>query len=225
MTHISRSFIKLLLGIIIFVGIPLVSWGMNDFTGFISHPTRAIYCCFTFLFQIYLVFNFPQIGNNRGEGNTVNKRQHSIIYLLQIIPLLILVSAPFSDSNNILTLKIDNLRYPGLLFFIIGFILMNWAEIVLDKQFSVEVTIQNNHKLISHGPFRHLRHPRYLGIILFNFGIALLFLSIIALVLAFLLTLVLLWRINDEEKLLHEHFGSEWISYKEKTWCLIPYIY
>ncbi len=35
-----RAAIKLLIRIVIFVGLPMVGWGVNDFRGFMGHPAR-----------------------------------------------------------------------------------------------------------------------------------------------------------------------------------------
>lgn len=39
------------------------------------------------------------------------------------------------------------------------------------------------------------------------------------------LTLVLLWRIHDEESLMHQEFGADWDVYARKSWHLIPFVY
>jgi hypothetical protein len=49
----------------------------------------------------------------------------------------------------------DALRYLGLIVFLIGYLFMVWAPLHLGKQFSVYVTIQEGHELITDGPFRH----------------------------------------------------------------------
>ncbi|MCL4876976.1 MAG: hypothetical protein KJ064_09970 [Anaerolineae bacterium] len=79
--------------------------------------------------------------------------------------------------------------------------------------------------LVTDGPYRFLRHPRYLGIIMFNLGIALVYRSWMAMILVAALTLVLLWRIHDEESLMHQEFGADWDVYARKSWHLIPFVY
>jgi len=102
---------------------------------------------------------------------------------------------------------------------------MNWAEASLGKQFSVQVTLQDGHRLVTDGLYRYLRHRRYLGIIGFNVGIALVFHSWLALVFVAGLVLVLLWRIHDEELLMRQAFGVEWETYTRRSWRLIPFVY
>jgi protein-S-isoprenylcysteine O-methyltransferase Ste14 len=99
------------------------------------------------------------------------------------------------------------------------------AEATLGKQFSVQVTIQEGHRLITDGLYRTLRHPRYLGIVTYNLGVSLVFHSWLGLVLAGALALVLLWRIGDEEALMHKAFGAEWEAYARRSWRVIPFVY
>jgi len=56
-------------------------------------------------------------------------------------------------------------------------------------------------------------------------GLALIFNSVVGLLLVLGLTLVLLWRIHDEEAFMHQAFGVKWEAYSKQTWHLIPYIY
>lgn len=48
--------------------------------------------------------------------------------------------------KELLELRAADLRFTG-------------AEASLGKQFSVQVTIQEGHELVTQGPFRYLRHP------------------------------------------------------------------
>jgi protein-S-isoprenylcysteine O-methyltransferase Ste14 len=64
-----------------------------------------------------------------------------------------------------------------------------------------------------------------LGIILFTMGISLVYRSWLALILVAALTLVLIWRIYDEEALLHQEFGTDWEAYSQRSWRLIPFVY
>jgi protein-S-isoprenylcysteine O-methyltransferase Ste14 len=113
----------------------------------------------------------------------------------------------------------------GLIPAFLGFILMNWSVVVLDRQFSTDVTVQDGHRLITGRPYRYIRHPRYLGIIVFLAGISLVFRSWFALCLTAEVLLVLIWCIHDEEKLMHQEFRDEWEQHREKTFSLFPFIY
>jgi protein-S-isoprenylcysteine O-methyltransferase Ste14 len=225
MSTTVRSTITLLVGILIFIGLPLVSWGIGDIQGFMAHPARRIYVILAILLQTLVVIRIPQVGSGR-QGGEIDPRQRLILLLIQLLSLAIVIIAPYSDRRAIAVLAgMEFLRYIGLVLFSLGFLGMHWSEAYLDKQFSVKVTIQAGHNLITDGPYRYLRHPRYLGIVLFTLGIALLYRSWLALILVALFTLVLVWRIQGEEALLHQEFGAAWEAYARRSWRLIPFVY
>lgn len=221
-----RTAIKLFMGIVIFVGLPLVGWGVKDLRGFMSDPVRPGYAVIVVLLQIFIVIRLPEVGSNRGKGKKTVRRQRLAVLLLQVLSLAIVITAPYCDRRNIAVLgEVEILRYFGLVLFAVGFIGMTWAEASLGKQFSVQVTIQNSHRLVTDGPYRYMRHPRYLGIMLFTTGISLVFRGWLALILVAVLTLVLIWRIHDEEALMQQEFGTDWETYSQRSWRLIPFVY
>lgn len=89
----------------------------------------------------------------------------------------------------------------------------------------MEVKLQEDHRLVTTGLYRVVRHPRYFGIILFFAGISLVFKSIPAIILVAALIVVLLWRAFAEEELMKEAFGREWDDYVSRTRKLIPFIF
>jgi protein-S-isoprenylcysteine O-methyltransferase Ste14 len=217
---------KLLVGIAIFVGLPLVGWGLGDIPSFFSKPARLTYVVLVIVLQLLVVIRMPSVGRNRGPGTRTIRRQQVAVLLLQVLSLAIVLVAPFSDRGGIAVLAgLELLRYLGLVLFALGFVTVSWAESSLGKQFSVQVTVQEDHVLVTGGPYRHLRHPRYLGILVFNMGFSLIFRSWLALILVAALTLVLLWRIHDEEEFMHETFGSDWVAYTRRSSRLIPFLY
>ena len=104
-------------------------------------------------------------------------------------------------------------------------LLVFWSGVALGKQYSPEVTIQKDHELITSGPYRVVRHPRYLGVLLLALGAALVFRSWIGLLGYILLLGILLSRIRDEEALLRQEFGPAWEAYRSRSWRMIPYLY
>ena len=119
-----------------------------------------------------------------------------------------------------------------LLFRIIGlivFIVFSWIQIYsyksLGKSYTQDIVILKDHKLISIGIYKYLRHPQYISQILSDLGagIALLSYLIIPIVLFIQLPLFIL-RAKEEEKLLEKYFKKDFSEYKKKSGFFIPFI-
>lgn len=222
----QRVLVALAAGILIFAGLPIISWGADDLQGYTAHPARLGYTLIVIVLQFIVVARFPGIGRSGSDGQKLVRRQKIAVILLQVITLSMMILIPFSERRAIGIMEIaDALRITGVALFTLGFLLMNWSEAVLGSQFSIQVTIQKDHHLITEGPYHYLRHPRYLAIIIYNLGVALVFRSWLGLILVAALTGVLLWRIQDEEALLQQEFKGEWDAYAKQSWRLIPYVY
>jgi len=108
---------------------------------------------------------------------------------------------------------------------VIGGTLRIWPIFVLGRSFSGLVAIQPGHELVTHGPYRYVRHPSYLGMMLGFVGWALVFRSSVGLVAAVLGLRLLFERIESEEALLASHFGDAYADYRRRSWRLVPWLY
>jgi protein-S-isoprenylcysteine O-methyltransferase Ste14 len=115
---------------------------------------------------------------------------------------------------------------------ILGFILLGVglgiygvARFTLRRFFSEALKIKPDHKLITAGPYRFIRHPIYLGEIFYFLSIPIIFGSLYGFVIMLFLIPLLLYRIRIEEKLLISEFGPEYLEYAHRTKKLIPCIY
>lgn len=83
-------------------------------------------------------------------------------------------------------------------------------------------TKRDKPQVIDNGVFRFVRHPIYLGAILFCLGMVLFTTSLASA--AFLLFIIAGYYLLSryEERLLTEAFGQEYVNYKKKTGMLFP---
>jgi len=116
-------------------------------------------------------------------------------------------------------------RWIGVFLVALGYGLVFWSGWALGRMYSAEVTIQKDHHLITSGPYGLIRHPQYLGLMLLALGAALLFRSWIGLALSVPFIALLLWRIGDEEMVMHKEFGLAWEAYCRRSRRLIPFVY
>jgi protein-S-isoprenylcysteine O-methyltransferase Ste14 len=224
--RLLRVGLTFLVGTAIFVLLPLVAWGVADVRGFLANPVRLAYCVAVTVLAAVASVRIPEVGKQRAIAQKTVGRQRLAVLLLQIVPLAMVAVAPWGDRRGVGVLDdVIGVRSAGLVLYACGFLLMHWAEAHLGRLFSVQVELQEGHRLVTDGPYRLVRHPRYVGVLLFLPGIALVFRSWLALALGAPVLLVLLWRIADEETLMREEFGVEWDTYARRTARLLPRIW
>ncbi|MGB0035251.1 MAG: isoprenylcysteine carboxylmethyltransferase family protein [Candidatus Acidiferrales bacterium] len=97
-----------------------------------------------------------------------------------------------------------------------------WARRHLGKNWSAEVTIREEHNLIRTGPYKHIRHPIYTGLLLAIAGTAIAVGEYRALV-AFAIFLIGWTRkARKEESFLALEFGSTFEEHKRHTGFFLP---
>lgn len=214
------------IGLLVFLGLPMLGWGIGDVRGFLGQPVRLAYIALVIALHLLVALRFPTVGRYRRPAEHVVERQRIAVVLLQGIGIAVMLAAPYCDRRSFAVINGMALgRYIGLGIFAFGMVLTLWSELFLAEQFSIEIAVREDHRLVTDGLYRRLRHPRYLGIMMFAAGFSLVFRSWLALLLTAAMIPVLLWRIHDEETLLHKEFGTEWEAYSRRSWRLVPFVY
>jgi len=122
-------------------------------------------------------------------------------------------------------LKLSLSSILGLLFFIFGSPIVLLAAGTLRRSYSSTLVIREDHQLIQHGIYKHVRHPIYFGTILVFLSIPLCLASLYGFATMVLVIPLFLNRIRIEEELLTEEFGEEYERYRETSRKLIPYLF
>jgi protein-S-isoprenylcysteine O-methyltransferase Ste14 len=110
----------------------------------------------------------------------------------------------------------------GMVMTLAGLLFACWARHVLGSNWSAVVQLKQDHELIERGPYRHVRHPIYTGLLLAFLGTA------VALgewrgLLALAIVAVSFWRkLRLEERWLGEQFGAAYADYMRRVKALIP---
>jgi protein-S-isoprenylcysteine O-methyltransferase Ste14 len=118
----------------------------------------------------------------------------------------------------------QTLRYVGLAIAVVSAVFAAWGMWSLGRSYGIRMDVFEGHALKTDGPYRLVRHPMYLGIVLFHAGASLAMES--SLLLAITALFVLPYtavRIAAEEKVLREAFGERYLRYAERVPALIPF--
>ncbi len=105
-----------------------------------------------------------------------------------------------------------------------GLLFSIWARHRLGANWSQAVTVKDDHRLITKGPYALVRHPIYTGLLFALFGTAVVFGQWRDLVAVAITLGVLLWKLKLEEKWMLAEFGDVYRSYSRRTAALIPFI-
>jgi protein-S-isoprenylcysteine O-methyltransferase Ste14 len=136
-----------------------------------------------------------------------------------------LVAAAFLDENILVAMP-SWLGWGGLAVMVLGLIIRIWSTQTLGKFYTRTLITQAHQTLVESGPYRWLRHPGYLGVLMFWLGAGVASGNIIALVIIALMLLpAYIYRIHSEEAMLRERFGVSFDQYAQKRWRVIPFLY
>ena len=180
------------------------------------------YCSLLFFLSEFILMIAKR--SKRKRTKIKNDRMSLILFWLTI-PLGLTIG--FLKANNNAW---NNLNYSiailGMCIFITG-IIIRWISIIqLKKEFTVDVAISENHNLNTHGMYKYIRHPGYVGLLLICFGLSIAMNSISSLfVITIPVLLVIIYRIKIEEKILVNEFGDIYKNYMLKTHKIIPKLY
>ena len=133
---------------------------------------------------------------------------------------------PHLDRLNRWTIDGDTVRYLGLIITAIGGFVRVATVFELGHRFSIFVAVQSDHRLKTDVFYRFVRHTSYLGALVAMAGWALVFRSIIGLLLTAAMCLPIIARVRAEEDFLVREFGEQYRAYQRRTrWRLFPFIY
>jgi protein-S-isoprenylcysteine O-methyltransferase Ste14 len=107
-----------------------------------------------------------------------------------------------------------------------GLIIRWFAIFSLKHQFTVDVSIRKNHRMIKAGIYHFVRHPAYAGSLLSFLGLGLYFSNYLSMVVIFVpICVAFVHRVHIEEEALIQNFGGEYLDYCASTKRFIPGIF
>jgi protein-S-isoprenylcysteine O-methyltransferase Ste14 len=113
-------------------------------------------------------------------------------------------------------------QWIGALLTVSGMALEFATQLTLGRNYSTTVHVSTEQRLVTNGPYRHMRHPMYTALITVGIGLGLMSASWYFLLPFILTAIVIVFRIPREEAALTGKFGAQYIRYSQNTGRFFP---
>ena len=149
----------------------------------------------------------------------------TLLFFLESILFAFLAFTGFSSALHVFPLQLQfqsdsYVQMAGIVLTGAGYFLFIWSVVARGK-YAVSWAMSKNHKLVTWGPYRYVRHPSYLGYFLMFSGLFLIWLNLVA-ILPLVAVPGYVQITVAEEELLIRRFGEEYIRYQKKTGWFFP---
>ena len=114
----------------------------------------------------------------------------------------------------------ETVRWSGIIFFAAGSALFVWSVLARGR-YSVSWSMPVNHRLVTWGPYKYVRHPSYTGYFLMFIGLFLIWFNLLAAT-PLLGILGYVQIAHKEEEMLALRFGSAYADYQKNTGKFLP---
>jgi len=159
--------------------------------------------------------NAAPIASAESRGS---RRLH--VFLVNAALLLIFVPVPGLRQRYLPTSPL--VIAAGLAIQAMGLLLAVWARRHLGRNWSGEIAIKVDHKLVRSGPYRVVRHPIYTAMLGMCAGSAVVIGELHAVVGLVMAVFAYGRKVRLEEANLIESFGADYRVYRDATWALLP---
>jgi protein-S-isoprenylcysteine O-methyltransferase Ste14 len=114
------------------------------------------------------------------------------------------------------------IRWAGLLIGVGSVAFWTWTHVALGRFWSAQLTLRQDHQLVTVGPYRWVRHPMYAALFVWITCVALVAANWLFVVFALATIAMLLARTPKEEAMMLQAFGARYSAYASRTGRFFP---
>jgi protein-S-isoprenylcysteine O-methyltransferase Ste14 len=116
--------------------------------------------------------------------------------------------------------------FAGALCLALGLWIFHRSHLDLGANWSITLEVREEHRLVTEGLYRRVRHPMYLALLIYAAGQALVVPNyVVGPSCAVAMVLLFALRVGPEERMMLEVFGKDYKAYRERTRRLVPGIW
>jgi protein-S-isoprenylcysteine O-methyltransferase Ste14 len=200
-------------------------WLIREFT---TQESAAVNVTPTeLIFGSYLLFGaywlFAALGAKKAaKKETVKARFAHILFVVVGSCLLNANDARLGVLNRHFLPDESWIAWVGAVLTLLGVLFAIWARYTIGKEWSGEVQIKEKHQLIRTGPYAHIRHPIYTGILLALGGTAMTIGEYRAVLGVALFLIGFVRKAKKEESFLAGEFGPAFDEHRRQTGFFLP---
>jgi protein-S-isoprenylcysteine O-methyltransferase Ste14 len=202
--------------------LPLLAWGLDDLGGFLSNQTRIAFALAVVahaLTSAWLVYIAPPTPKQEKPIDLTHWQidMYHFVFLL----------AAYGDRRNVwVWAENPSLRWLGLGIYLVGALLAVWTSYTWVNHLRRDTEhVYIDPALLFECPYKYIRHPILLYLIIYCMGFALAFRSWVGLALLIPLTAGFIHRINNMERDYAEQYTRLWSMRCHTSKRIFPFLY
>jgi len=186
----------------------------------------SVFSASTLVITLYLMKEDPRLLQRRvhGGASAEKERSQKIIQFMATIAFIIVIVFPAIDHRHAWSTVPTYVVISGDVLVTLGLIII--FLVFKENTFtSAVIEVHVEQKVVSTGPYSFVRHPMYFGALVMLAGVPLALGSWWGLFTAIPITLVIVWRLLDEERFLATNLPG-YSEYRDKVrYRLLPFIW
>lgn len=187
----------------------------------------SVYFCGSLIFSFVLLRKSPELLNSRGkvqEGTKASDKYLIFSYFCLAI-IVTPLTAGLDVRDNLFMIQFQYI-YLAIILYILSAAFSLWP-MLHNPFFEGTVRIQNDRlqKVIKSGPYKFVRHPGYIGMLIGSFPLPFAFGSALSFIPVFLMVIIVFVRTYYEDQTLQEELTGYSDYSKEVKYRLIPFLW
>jgi len=173
--------------------------------------------------RIYFALKVRRAGEQVMPDHEAIEREGRGMFAVRVVMFFILLAWLVLYAINPTWMGVLSVPFPDWLRWI-GFVLglaslgfWSWTQVALGKEWSPQLQLREEHRLVTTGPYTWIRHPLYTAMLGYGTSLALVTANWVFIVLAVAVIAGLVARVPKEEQMMINEFGEEYKAYMQRT--------